>query len=306
MASKISLVMHKKLRRELSFLPERRIEDFIPRIEYMVREGEVIGLEKDGELYAFSGYFIIENFRNAGPGAFTPDWCHGILAGKDMTSVYRFLQRETLERIFTRGVRLHCCSAYACDSGILELYNLCAYGRIVMDGAVPVAELEQSLHAVPIPSGYEIREAGVRDAAVLAGLNEKLAAHIGASPVLMPDTHSEPARDWENWLAKEETVCVIASAGGNPAGYIRGEDPQFDVTFSVHHGDILGVNGLWIEPRYRMRGLASALLSVLARLAAEKGKTVLSVDCETTNPEAYGFWTHYFRPVAYAMERRFW
>ena len=30
----------------------------------------------------------------------------------------------------------------------------------------------------------------------------------------------------------------------------------------------------------------------------------LSVDCETANPEAYGFWTRWFQPVAWALERR--
>ena len=132
-ASEISLVMHNGLRRSLPFLPERKAEDFFPRIEYMVREGEVIGLEKDGDLYAFTGYFVIEDFRNAGPGAYTPDWCHGIVPGNDRTRVYRFLQREILERVYNRNVRLHCCSVYASDPDIIELHNLCGYGRIVMD-----------------------------------------------------------------------------------------------------------------------------------------------------------------------------
>ena len=303
-ASEISLVMHNGLRKSLPFLPERKAEDFFPRIEYMVGEGEVFGLEKDGDLYAFTGYFVIEDFRNAGPGAYTPDWCHGIMPGNDRTRVYRFLQREILERVYNRNVRLHCCSVYASDPDIIELHNLCGYGRIVMDAAVPIAELEKSLHGISA-SVYEIREAVGADAAALAGLSEKLAGHIGASPVLMPETHSETLSEWEEWLADDDSLCILVSDHDKAIGYLRGEAPQFDVTYSVHHDDILGINGLWIGPDHRGRGLASALLSVFTKLSRSKGKTVLSVDCETLNPEAYGFWTRYFRPVAYGMERRF-
>jgi hypothetical protein len=31
---------------------------------------------------------------------------------------------------------------------------------------------------------------------------------------------------------------------------------------------------------------------------------VISVDCETTNLEAYGFWSRWFWPVSWSLERR--
>ena len=54
----------------------------------------------------------------------------------------------------------------------------------------------------------------------------------------------------------------------------------------------------------RRAGVGGALLAALARVAAAAGRDLVSVDCETTNPEAYGFWSRWFHPVSWSLERR--
>ncbi|GAJ16035.1 unnamed protein product, partial [marine sediment metagenome] len=87
-------------------------------------------------------------------------------------------------------------------------------------------------------------------------------------------------------------------------GFIKAEKPQFDVSYAVHGESTLAINGMYVEADFRRAGVGSLLLASLAREAAAADKEIVSVDCETTNPEAYGFWSRWFEPVAWALERR--
>jgi GNAT superfamily N-acetyltransferase len=61
---------------------------------------------------------------------------------------------------------------------------------------------------------------------------------------------------------------------------------------------------MFVEPALRGRGLGRELLAALVEHADAAGKSLVSVDCETTNPEAYAFWSARFRPVTWSFERR--
>ena len=87
-------------------------------------------------------------------------------------------------------------------------------------------------------------------------------------------------------------------------GFIKAQEPQSDVTYTVHGNGTLAINGMYVDAEARRGGVASRLLSELIDHAAEAGKNIVSVDCETTNPEAYGFWSHWFTPVTWSLERR--
>jgi GNAT superfamily N-acetyltransferase len=87
-------------------------------------------------------------------------------------------------------------------------------------------------------------------------------------------------------------------------GYIKAQEPQFDVSYAVHGDETLGINGMFVEPEHRGTGIAQALLAATAREANRRGLRVLSVDHETANIEADGFWGRYFEPVSWALERR--
>ena len=207
------------------------------------------GDSEGGALAAFLGGFILEDFRNAGKGAFCPDWCHGA-AGTRASLSYRHLYRELADRWVERGARIHAAAAYDGDAAAMEAFSLTGFGCIVLDAAVDAAELAAGLSSdtttnpVPRPAGdgIAIRRAGVEDAAGLYELNARLAAHIGESPVFMPSTHGSTAEEWEAWF--DETEAVV------------------------------------------------------------RGMEIVSVDCETTNIEAYAFWTRRFHPVTWSYERR--
>lgn len=311
-AASLSLQGHLRLAARYPWIPARQAEDFKVRIEWMIREGDVFGFAEDGALSAFGGYFPLENFRNAGAGAYTPDWCTGFsdsLGIEKQAQLQREIIKTMLERCTDKGIRLHGISVPASEERFRELLFLSGYGGIVMDAAKPLSVLRQTVNGRIAQNTQSreirVRRAGEADSKLLESLNAALAAHIGASPVLMPNPAGMTAAEWKVWLGEKSHAAFLAWDNDRPVGFIKAEGPQFDVSYTVHAPDTMGINGMFVAQEYRNRGVASALLSALCAEAEEMEHTRVSVDCETTNPEAYEFWTRYFDPVSWSLERRF-
>ena len=120
----------------------------------------------------------------------------------------------------------------------------------------------------------------------------------------MPGAHGSDAGEWREWLSKEETCAFVALEGDRIVGFMKAEDPQFDVSYTVHGPSTFAIDGLFVDPASRGKGVARELLGSIVREASARGKTVTSVDCETMNPEAYRFWTRWFTPISWSLERR--
>lgn len=184
----------------------------------------------------------------------------------------------------------------------MDAFALTGFGRIVLDAARPTSELLEELEEQPATK--LIRRADLPDAEALAALDAELAAHIGASPVLMPRTRGRDAHAWRTWLQEPGAVAYLALDGARVVGFIKAQPPQCDVTDAVHAPGTLAINGMYVVPSRRRQGIARHLLLRLAREAALDQMPLMSVDCETLNPEAYGFWIRHFRPVTWSLERR--
>lgn len=279
-------------------------------IAWMAEEGILLGAFDDGSLAAFLGGFVIDDFRNAGAGAFCPDWCRGF-RGSFSRPAFEALYREAARAWVAEGVRLHAMAVYASEEEALSAAWEAGFGKIVRDAARPTADLLRAPGVAGARTaagllGTRVRRASPADAADLAAMNADLAGHIGASPVLMPGAKGEDGDAWREWLGGSDArgVAFIAEAGGEPFGYIRAEEPQEDVSDAVHGPDTLAIDGLWVDPARRGRGAARALLEAVAEESAGIGKALVSVDHETTNPEANAFWTAFFPSVTFSLERR--
>lgn len=326
-ASILAKLEHDRLRAELPFLPERSAGDFRGRIEWMLREGIVLGSFEGDEpsklvLAAFLGGFVIGDFRNLGPGAFCPDWCHGAADPALAFRAYRELYRALAPAWRLEGASIHAACAYATDREAIDAFSLTGFGRIMMDACSPTSRVASSLARLgsraKAPKGLRIRRALISDAPSLAELDAGLALHIAASPILMPRTRGRDEAQWREWLSGEGAVAFVAEAAAEASaadapgaagrgallGFMKAEAPQFDVSYAVHGGDTLAIDGLFVLPEERGRGIAASLLAAMAGEASAAGKGLMSVDCETMNPEAYAFWPRFFEPLAWGFERR--
>ncbi len=278
----------------------------------MAREGIVLGLFEGESLLAYSGAFIVEDFRHEGPASFCPDWCRAAAPGAKTFDAYRLLYRDLAPWAREKGALIHAGCSYSTDLEAIEALSLCGFGRIVMEAARPAAELALALAAASAEAEGtgrrgarpRLRRAATADAESLARLDSSLAAHLAASPVLMPRTRGRDAVEWAEWLGREGTAAFVAEEEGRLLGFLKAEAPQYDVSFSVHGDDTLAIDGFFVEPARRREGLGLALLGAMAAQALGSGLGLMSVDCETTNLEALAFWSRFFRPFAWGFERR--
>lgn len=310
-AAALSKRAHDRLATDLPFLPPRAPADFAFRIGRAASNGMVMGaFTRDETLAGFLGGFGVEDFRNLGRGFYAPDFCHGFAGGTDgpelLTALYRSLAPELLKR----DIRVHAAGCYASEPELASALVDVGFGRIVMDAAAPTTELRSNLgstdtaRGVTSTNGIRIRRAGEADAATLERLNASLADHIGASPIFFPEARGTNEAGWRAWLADSDHFTLMAERDGEPLGYIKAEAPAFDVSYAVHDETDLGINGMFVTENARRLGVGGLLLDELARTAEAEGKRMLSVDFESSNPEARGFWTRWFDPVTYSYERR--
>jgi ribosomal protein S18 acetylase RimI-like enzyme len=134
----------------------------------------------------------------------------------------------------------------------------------------------------------------------------------------MPNAHGSTPEQWEKWLDDPDTATFVAEyadtesreANANGAhreivGFIKADPPHFDVSWFVHDRATLAICGLYVDPAHRGRNVGATLLREIAAHAVDRGYGLVSVDCETHNPEARAFWLSHFAPVSWSFERRF-
>lgn len=305
--AQVALASHSGLRARYPWLPERGTEDFTTRIGWVAREGWVLGAFVGDELAGYVGALSLEHYRFLGPASLTPDWCLGVADGVDVVAVTRDLVRAALADLDEANRRIHAVGVHAHRDDVREQLELTGYGRIVVDAARPTSELRTRLEALPPVTGTSIRRAGPADAPALAAMDGRLVAHLVTAPVLMPipdEFPGHPVASWVEWLAQEEAVAFVAEVDGVPVGFMKAQEPQLDVSFTVHGAGTLAINGAWVDPGVRRRGLSTRLLAAVVDDAHARGKGMVSVDCETANTHAYGFWRRWFEPVTWSLERR--
>lgn len=343
-AAEIVAARHGDLVDRAPFLPPRTAEDYHGKLTWLTEHGVVLGRWHQGRLTAFLGGVRIGDFRRAGPGCFSPDWANGAGEPASAFDDYRVLYREIAPRWNATGARIHALEVFASAATAIEALSLTGFGRIVMDAAAPTAEVaaraaappttddvggetpaakrpagghaapervagenlaaDHPLPDHPLAEGVAVRRATPDDAAALAAMESHLAEHIGASPVFLPNPRGADADWWRGWLAEPTSVAFLAQMRGAAVGYVKAEGPQDDVSDVVHDPSCLAINGMYCDPSARGRGVGRTLLAVLAGHAAATGRSLMSVDCETHNLEAYGFWARFFTPVTWSFERR--
>lgn len=303
-AAEIVATGHRRLVDASPYLPRRTADDYRPKVGWLAEQGVVLGLWRDGRLTAFMGGVRFDDFRHEGPGWFSPDWANGAADPASAFDDYRALYREVAPLWVAGGARVHALALVASAAPAIEALSLTSFGRIVMDAAAPTTAVAERCAARPAAPGVAVRRAGPDDAPTLADLNTSLAEHIGASPIFFPDPRGDDADAWRTWLTEPDAVALLAESDGRTVGYIKAQDPEDDVSDTVHDPSCLAVNGMYCDPSVRGRGVGTTLVSALAAHASAAGKSLMSVDCETHNLEAYGFWTQFFAPVAWGFERR--
>ena len=124
-----------------------------------------------------------------------------------------------------------------------------------------------------------IQRATEHDTEVLAGL-----------AVLLWDNHdvAELRDEFAEILKSEEAACFLACEAGVPLGFAQCQ-LRHDYVEGTQTSPVGYLEGIFVRPEFRHRGLAKELLGACENWAREKGCTEFASDCELGNDASLNF-----------------
>lgn len=288
------------LRSQVPALPEAEtdpvyIESLLMRF---ISSGNGLAARLDGAFAGYLGWFLVDGFRETERlGAFSPEWGHGAAQGQ-AAPVYRALYRAAGAAWQAAGAGVHALTLLANDTPAREAWFWNGFGLAVVDAIRPALPLE------PHPSPrLAIRKALPADAPLLAALDTEHCQHYSQPPVFMAPRQPLNAAGFCEWLADPRKTAWLALDGEQPAGFMLFEGESFGAASIVRSPQTAAITGAYVRPRFRGQKAAPAMLNAALRDLSERGYTRCSVDFESFNPEAAGFWLRFFQPVCYSLMR---
>lgn len=289
------------LRQQVSALPNLLVD--YPTVlvwleEMAARSPGLMALEQ-GELVGYLGWWLVDNFRGTGRrGAYCPEWAHGARRGRKQ-SIYQALYRAAATTWGEAGCQVHAITLLAHDQTAEKVWFWQGFGLAVVDAV----RVTQPPHVAP-PTGLTIRAATAADALLLETLDAEHCSHYAQPPVSMAPRTGHNAAAWGRFLEQPPNSVWLALDGAQPVGFLSfAGDDEFDGADLLRMDGVIGINGAYVRPAYRNRGVAAALLDAALQQYAAQGVTSCAVNFESFNPEATAFWTRYFTPVCLSLLR---
>lgn len=257
----------------------------------------VAAFEQD-RLVGFIAWYVFNRFREVERRtAYCPEWAHAAEKGMK-PKVYRALYRAAAAQMTAAGCRAHAITLLARDPELEKFWFWNGFGLTVVDAVRSIEPPE-----TPPAAGCKIRKAGLEDALMLAALEIEHWQHYYESPVLMAPQQPDDAAQIAALISDSKNAYWVATDNDRPIGFIRFEGSSFGAADIVNDVSTVAITGAFVRPEYRGRKFASAILHAALSEYSKQGYRRCSVDFESFNPEAAGFWMRYFDPVCLSVMR---
>ena len=142
----------------------------------------------------------------------------------------------------------------------------------------------------------DIREAGVRDAAVISELNTDVQRiHAAEHPWRFkepgPDSFTET--DAAEFIGRPNRFSFVAFVNNEPKGYVVAEIREMPETSRVFEHAMVYVHHLSVRPDSQGHGIGKALLDAVKQRGDATGISLLALDTWTFNEKALRFFQRY-------------
>ena len=293
------LIRYKNEREHCKVLTDQIDRDTLHKnIDYLATQYPgVVAIENDKICGCLAGY-LWDDFKMAGRGVFCPEitsfaqGSHPLLTFKklyaSMASIWK------VEKISCHGI-----AAFTHDTEFREALSMNELGVLVMD----CIRWSEPL-GCEVALDYQIRQATADDIDDYQRLCDALTNHIMSPPISL---YYARRRNKEELLARlldPKRHVWLAVHRGKTIGYMQCESDVDGVNQTVIYNKTVGISGAFIDPEHRGKGIAEALLNQILIWAKENDFARCSVDFESTNGYAHGFWTSHFQPVCHSYLRR--
>jgi GNAT superfamily N-acetyltransferase len=273
-------------------------EKMLPKLKSCLEKNRGVAVCDNSGLAGFMAGFYIDGFLGTRRGAYCPEWAHGSTEGNAF-GIYRLMYRELGKRWAGDGCLAHAVNFMNRAEEAQRAFSWNGFGGICLDAVRPVGPI-----AVELPDSIRISPMREADVPVWLPMMEAQARHLTGSPSFIPHLEPKKAEDLRRILEEPGNLAWMAWQGGEALGYMRIAPIERGAAWMVNGERKFAINGAYVKPEYRGRGIAAALLSAIMDWGVKGNYSRCSVDFEATNPEACGFWLKHFRPVCRSMVRR--
>ena len=291
----------KTLRRSQPILPNlmedpQRVSE---KLSWLVMtHAGVVAMEGD-ILIGYLGWFLVDGFRGTHrKGAYCPVWGHGA-ADIARPAIYRAMYQAATQQWAAAQCGVYTITLLADDS---EIENTWFWNGFGLSGVDAIRSMDPVSDA--IPEGFSVRRANLNDIETLAELEVELWQHFPQPPVSMVPGSSRDEDSLVTFLhAHVDNNYWLAEQDGAAIGIMRFEGEAFGASETVSAKTTTAITGAFVRPAYRGGEVAVELLDTALRYYAGRGFVRCSVDFESFNPQARGFWMKYFKPVCFSLAR---
>lgn len=225
-----------------------------------------------------------------------PVWGYGA-NGKNPIKIIGCLFQHLAEKIVFDKKVYFSIRLYACDEETQKLFSFMQFGIQSEKGIRRIEEIEHT-------SKYRIREIGKNEMKQkwkqIWGLLTQLICHLQKSPVFYPGNEFTE-EVYKEFFTDIETKVFVAEDKNRMIGLIEANSENMKYLFP--NLQIYNVGEVYVEPEYRGKKVAQALLHYLDTDLKVNNVEYEWVEHGTANPTARGFWNKYFETYEYEFIR---
>jgi GNAT superfamily N-acetyltransferase len=272
----------------------------LPMLEGCLKKHRGVAVYDHEKMVGYMTGFYIEEFLSPHKGVYSPEWAHGSVE-ESAFDIYRLMYRKIGQIWADDGCLTHAANTMNYAGSAREAFFWNGFGGICIDAVREVKPL-----AAKRQEGLRIESIKEEDLPEWLAMVEGHYYHLANAPVFKP-YHAQEKQTVEalaELLARPGNHAWIARVGDSAAGYMKIAPSEDGAGWMVGGRARFAVNGAFVYPGFRGRGIAGALLDEIMIWGAEQGMQRCSVDFEATNIEACHFWLRYFQPVCRSVVRR--
>lgn len=225
-----------------------------------------------------------------------PVWGYGA-KGKNSIKILACLFQHLAEKIVLDKKVHFSVRLYACDKETQKLFSFMEFG---IQSEKCIRHIEEIEHT----SKYRIREISKNEMKQkwkeIWGLLLQLISHLQKSPVFYPGNEFTE-EVYKEFFTDVETKVFVAEDKNRIIGLIEANSENMKFLFPNIQS--LNVGEIYVEPEYRGKKVAQALLHYLDTDLKANNVEYEWVEHGTANPTARGFWNKYFETYEYEFIR---
>ncbi|MBT3318866.1 MAG: GNAT family N-acetyltransferase [Clostridia bacterium] len=241
------------------------------------------------------GFLCGQKFDNFGiKRVYSPEHAHGAIK-QNRAKIYSRLYQAASEKWVTQKALIHSVTLYSHDETAKHSFFNNVFGACVMYAAMDISKSPNIRKCDN--ERYELCELTPERFGEVLPLQNKLLSHLRQAPVFLPYEKITQERfatfKGKRYFAALEDNQIIA--------YLRTQENAEN--FVTCDAGTVNITGAYMYPEHRGAGVYTGLLSFVVDTMRAEGYERISVDFETYNPNALGFWTKYFTPYTTSVTR---